>query len=55
MKSSEEILKELPELAVTEQDAALKQAILALPEVQKALQETVGHSVFMSKPIPPSA
>lgn len=38
--TEEEILEELPELAMTEQDEALHQAVLSMPQVQRALAET---------------
>lgn len=35
--TEDEILEEMPELAITEQDEALQQAVLAMPQVQNAL------------------
>ena len=38
--TEEEILAELPELAITDADEALQQAVLAMPQVQQVLEKT---------------
>ena len=46
--TAEEILEELPELAITEADEALQQAVLAMPEMQRGLERTSIQELSLS-------
>ena len=47
--TKEEILAEMPEIAVTEQDEKLEHYVMGLPEVQELLSQPAGGSIRNEK------